>query len=230
MLPESGDMLIFEIRDDAQFKTSFFMLDLETMDWKLEKLTFEEEWWIGVTYAADNLVLFHTFENEKNPDIKKYFLYDLAQDNILWELHDLVILNVNGFIAEVLNPESEEIHFLYLESLKPAHELTELETTKNKSLIHSFHYVEGSDYFETVKKFLKGLMGVEILNGVDYFQGKNRVIISYFIQENEKLANNLLVLDSDRETLLHEILGAGLSGISDNTFFIYNDNLIFVKE
>lgn len=230
MLTEDGEHLLFEIRDDQAYKTSYFMLNLLDFHFNLNEVIFEEDWWIGVTYATNRLVLFHTFENQDNPDNKSYFAFDVEQSKVLWQKNGLNITDVNAAIALNINSSNQEKEFINLNSGEKTPPSEFKPSIQNKKLDPTFHYPEGSDYFTTVSKFLAPLLNIHIVGGVNYFQSKKRIIISYYVKQQEGLLNALIVLNKKKEILLQQTLGKGLSGISDNTFFIYDDNLIFVKE
>lgn len=230
VISENGSNLLFEIRNDEEFQTSFFVLDLDKRDFKLSAISFEEEWWIGITHTTEDLILFHTYENQDNPDDKSYFGYSISGNRILWQESGWNITRIHGTVAELTDNQTQKTRFIDIRSGEKTviDDLTPGE--ENKTLGHSFHYAEGSEYFNTVKKFLASVLNVHIVAGVEYCECKGKVIISYYLNHQDKLVNKLLVISTGKEILLDEDLGTNLSGISDNTFFIYADNLIFVKE
>jgi len=100
---------------------------------------------------------------------------------------------------------------------------------KNNSLEIPFYYQPGTDYFKTVEAFIQGYFKESVVKAVNYLERDNEVLISYFSEAKGKLVNKLLVMDKEGDVLLTENLGVFDNGISDNTFFIINNTLIFVK-
>lgn len=228
---EDGEHLLLEVRDDEAFQATYFLLDLESLEFKMTNVSFDEPWWIGIGHVSKELILFFIYENQDNPDKKIYFVYDVHQSSILWEREGLAIVSVNNNLAHNLDVATQEYNYLDLKSGENITPTQVTPTSENKKLKHSFHYPEGSDYFKTVSQFLASLLTVTIVGGVDYFQYDNHtVVISYYQKLQKGLLNRLIIVDKNKEIIFQETLGEGLSGISDDTFFIYNDNLIFVKE
>ena len=58
--------------------------------------------------------------------------------------------------------------------------------------------------------------------------GNGLILMSVFVKEDE-LANFLYGFSSDGELIFKETLGENLKGVGLDTFFIYSDHLIFVK-
>ncbi len=230
MMTEDGESLLFEIRDDTAFKTSYSMLSLERLSFEVDELNFEEEWWIGVTYATKDVILFHTYENPDNPDDRRYFTFDVNKRTVLWEGADLNLTHVENLIAEHVDPETHEHQYIDIMSGQQVIKKEVKPVVENKKVNYAFHYVEGSEYFNTVDKFLASVLSVRLVEAVDYYQFEKGVVISYYLREGNVLSNRLVVVSMERKVLFEETLGENLTGISDNTFFIYGDNLIFVKE
>lgn len=105
----------------------------------------------------------------------------------------------------------------------------DLISNQNNTLEIPFHYPAGSDYFNTVSGFIKSKFDDNCVKGVDYFEKEGLIFMSYFKEEGKHLINRLLVINSSQEIMLNEKLGDFDKGITDNTFFLFNNKLIFVK-
>jgi hypothetical protein len=103
-----------------------------------------------------------------------------------------------------------------------------LEDSQNFPVIRPFQYEEGTGHFDTVRDFLQARLGITPVATIDYLEFQRLIMVSVFVQENN-LANYLYVLDSGGEVLLNEKLGENLTGVGLDTFFMYSDHLIFVK-
>lgn len=230
MIAKDGGYLLFEIREEENFKTSYFVLDLQSNQFVITDLVLDEEWWVGVTHFSKDLILFHTYDNQENPDNKSYIVFDIERQAILWQKTGLIVSQVNGAAVECIDPMADEVYTIDIRNGERSVSGDINPKEENKKASYAFHYVESSDYFATVNKFLASILNISIVGAVDYFQYEGGVVISYYTQKGKHLVNKLLVLNLKKDILLEETLGEELTGISDNTFFIYDDNLIFVKE
>lgn len=196
----SSEFLVLELRDQSTLKVTF---DVLTLEGKVHKhdITFDEDWWISVVYMYEKEVIFYTFDGAGNPEVKSLLGYDLNNDSTVWEKEPFDIQK-------------------YAE---------QKDATKNISVINPFHYMQGADHFNTVADFFKDFLNIHIVKAVDYLEHDSNILVSYFIEEHDKLANKLLIINEKKEILLHEKLGNFDNGISDNTFFIIDNTLIFVK-
>ncbi|MEL7004302.1 MAG: DUF4905 domain-containing protein, partial [Bacteroidota bacterium] len=201
-LTEDGSSLLFEIRDDEAYQASYSLLSLEDLNFIFSDLVFDEDWWIGVTYADKNYILFHSFENQDNPDNKTYFVYDVDKSEVLWARSELNIVDVRNNIAQNIDSESRETMFIDLNTGQDIGDQSFEELAQNKKLNQTFHYSEGSDYFVTVSKFLASLLNVKVVGGVDYFQSDDLIVISYYVPWQDGLNNELIVFTPRKDILL----------------------------
>lgn len=197
--PESP-YLILEIRDQEKLQVSFTVMDLKSSALITQGLTLKESWWVSVAHANEDQVVFYTFDADDNPKPKSYFLMEVEKPQ------------------EVVKQEDFDLSLFINQA-----------TEQNIDIQNPFHYPEGSKYFQTVAQFIGHHFSHEIKRGVDYFEKGDQIFISYFVNQENTLANFLLVMNKDKQVLLNEKLGEYNQGFADNTFFIIDNKLIFVK-
>jgi hypothetical protein len=97
-------------------------------------------------------------------------------------------------------------------------------------------YLRNSSHYNTENKFLGKIAGfVFALSNkqpegpMDYLEYKGKIIVSFYTKEGEKLVNYLLVVNEEGNILLLDQIGTEISGIGLDTFFLYKDLLIFIK-
>ena len=90
------------------------------------------------------------------------------------------------------------------------------------------HYEESQDYFKDFQTFFKQQFNENIAKGLDYFEGEDKLIFSYYLYDNG-WKNYLRVCNLAFETLVHELIAEG-DAIGYHTFTLLNDQLIFVKD
>ncbi|MHA8108039.1 hypothetical protein [Aquirufa sp. A-Brett2-W8] len=90
------------------------------------------------------------------------------------------------------------------------------------------HYEESQDYFKDFQAFFKQQFNENIAKGLDYFEGEDKLIFSYYLYDNG-WKNYLRVCNLAFETLVLELIAEG-DAIGYHTFTLLNDQLIFVKD
>lgn len=225
------ELLLLETRQQDKFLATFSLLNTATGDLILKDIQFEEKWWIGASNIVDNNILFYTYPDQDNPEVKDIFSYDFVANKIRWKIEQKNIINVDTSIISVLTPGHEEVTYYNASSGEKVEAPKNVDgEKKNKMLEESFHYRQGNRHFETVSTFIKENIGKDAVKGIDYYQNEKVIVISYYYWVgNAKLDNDLLVMDHEGNQLLSTSLGSELSGISNDTFFVYYNKLIFVR-
>lgn len=226
------ELLLLEVREDEKFLATYSLLDTVTGQFLIKNMDFEEKWWIGVSHLVDNVILFHTYPDQDNPDNRDLFAYHFLEQRILWKKEGKSIAEVVNDTVVLMKYDGAQPEYFDVCTGKLLEDEFKIKkrNVKNKLLEKPFHYREGNEYFNTVSRFLAANANINIVKGVDYYENDHFMVMSYYYtNKNNNLANDLLVVDHNGEFLMNDQLGNDLKGISDDTFFIYNNKLIFVK-
>lgn len=228
--------LFLEIRNEDKHQVSFAAVDLESdrLIWK--DITFEEPWWVGATATDGRTLVLHIYQDSQNPQYKSYFAVDVASQREIWQSGTFQVLGMEG--ESILGYEKQKDFLEYklisakdkTEKSLSKEEVESLLSRENKNLHYPFHYTETQPYFETIKQFVIQYTNTKPVRGCEYLEHQNLILISYYIHERSALANYLLVVDTEGQLYLQEVLDKNLSHIGLGTFFIANDKLVLVKE
>jgi hypothetical protein len=90
------------------------------------------------------------------------------------------------------------------------------------------HYEESQEYFKDFQAFFKKQFNETIAKGIDYFEGNDKLLFSYYLYDNG-WKNYLRVCNLAFETILLEQIAEGET-IGYQTFSLLNEQLIFVKD
>lgn len=222
--------LFLEVRDVQEKKVSFSALNLHNYQWLWKDVALEEPWWVSLAAVSGDMLLFTMYTDTNNPDRKSLLGYDVSENKISWWYNGFSFSVANALYVKGIDARfpSKEI-ILDLFTGKAVQDLDfHLEDTQNFPVIRPFQYEEGTAYFDTVKHFLQTRLAIAPVATIDYLEFQQLIMVSVFVREND-LANYLYVLDSGGEVLLREKLGDKLKGVGLDTFFIYSDHLIFVR-
>ena len=86
-------------------------------------------------------------------------------------------------------------------------------------------YEHGSDYHQTVQEFLS----VELPHSCEYLEWKDKIIISYYLRSGNVFDRHLLLL-KDGAKELKVCQDREMKGFSPGAFFVFNEQLIFIKD
>lgn len=231
MLADGNNQRLFlEIRNPVDKTVSFSALNLQNNQWLWKDLVFEEPWWISLRAVQGDILLFTIYIDTNNPDKKSVLAYHISKKEIVWWRNGFSLTSVNRRTVSGVDakfPGKESILDLFTGQPAQGGDF-DLGDSQNFPVIRPFQYEEGTEYFATVKNFLHSRLGILPLASIEYLEVKDLIVVSVFLKE-EGLANFLYVLDADGEVLLVQKLGENLKGMGLDTFFVFSDNLFFVK-
>lgn len=228
--------LFLEIRDEDSHQVSFAAIDLEAERLIWDRVTFEESWWIGATATDGKVLVLHTYQDSQNPEHKSYFAIDVKSRQMVWQSDNFQVLGIKGEWLSGYEKEDDLRQYKQVsirnhsQKLLSAEEERRVLAAENKNMHYPFHYTEAQPYFETVKQFIIQYTNTSPLKGCEYLEYKDYILISYYIQENNALANYLIVIDTEGHLVLQETLDHHLTQIGLGTFFIAREKLILIKE
>lgn len=232
-LVASGEdrVLLIEVRDPTRKRVRFSAVNYDTGNFRWTDRELEEAWWVNASSIVAGMVLFTIYLDTNNPDKKGVLAYSLDNLDLVWWNNDFSVseitsAGVKGFsgkfgISEVI---------LGVADGKPVSGAGESIISENP-VRKPVQYVEGMEYFETVKTFLAKQLNLEAVSALEYLETDQCFLISCYCRtEGNLLANFLFVFSKAGKLLLNERLDAGLSGIGLDTFFVIEDFLFFVKD
>lgn len=228
---QSESLIVLEVRDDVNFKTTFSLLDYERGMFAWKDVALSESWWISLGAANKNTVLLNRFLNKGgNPDHKSLMALDTRTATVRWEIEDLSFYNWND--SEILAYRTQkdltpvkvnlQTGQVKEESWQPGPENTIVEN------VRPVFYTEGTPHFETIKKFVSQT-DYQITKGVEYLEFNGWIVISVYVEESAKLANYLLVFSDAGALVLTVKMGEKLAGLGTDTFFILSGCLFLVQ-
>jgi hypothetical protein len=222
--------LFLEVRDVHEKKVSFSGVNLQNYEWLWKDVMLEEPWWVSLAAIGGDMLLFTVYTDTNNPDKKSLLACDVSKNEMIWWYNGFSLSGANMLYVKGIDTRfpSKEI-ILDLLTGKVVQEVDfHLADSQNFPVIRPFQYEQGTGHFETVKDFLQTRLGITPVATIDYLEFQRLIMVSVFVREKD-LANYLYVLDSAGEVLFSEKLGENLKGVGLDTFFIYSDHLIFVR-
>lgn len=239
LIDPSSSVLVTEWRDEESREADFSAIDLVQKKELWSGLERKEKWWTGLEEAKNGWVLLHGYKDLQNPEHKGISVYEIKSGKLVWTNEDYSFLSLEEEHLVVYIPEDKARLYkkLRLKDGALIGEMSEMELVyhleekaeTSTGILNSNHYTAENRYFEKISGFIEAFTGKRASEAVDYLEFNEKIIVSFYVKEGEKLVNYLLVVNGLGEILYQETIGAEISGIGLETFFLYKDLLIFVK-
>ena len=225
-----GLLLCVESLDKILQYPRYFIFDLKTKKLIAERLEVKKDEKIVLKAITDNHLIFNQYADGQNPDVCTAFVYNYATRSIVWEKENFNILAVNEQTVKAPHPYFENRFTFY--DIKTGQDLGQENTGKSSPISNQFPdlYPSQSQHFTWFEKFISQVTSHKPELCCEYLELENRLIISYYFFEGDVLVNNLLVANDAGEVIESFPLGKNLKGIGKDTFFVVENNLIFISD
>jgi hypothetical protein len=226
------DPLIIEVRDTEKKQVTFSALDLSSGEFRWRDRTLEENWWISLTLVHHGILIFTAYLDTNNPDKKGILAYSASDLSQLWWVNDF---SVSSVTASTLRGFSQKFglkeHAVDMKTGREVLTPPDDAIVEPHELLKPAQYLEGTEYFATVKTFLLKQLNLNVVSALEYLEFEKSMIISCYVAGNDSpdMANFLIVFSRTGECLLKEEISSRAKGIGLDTFFVLRNNLIFVK-
>jgi hypothetical protein len=229
-------VLVLELRDEEERSVHFAGIDIKNKVLLWESQTIGETWWMGLEEAGGSKVYLHKYKDPQNPQHEGIIVLDIRTGKEIWQDAKRTFLALSEGFVIASEGEDEAKKYFKLEA-KTGKAVQELDTKAlfkarqkpSEGLQNSFHFSAESAHFSKIAGFVKQILNVEPVAGLDYLEYGEQVVISFYLYSKDGLENYLLVIDEEGAVKYKECIGTHLKGIALDTFFIFGDLLIFVK-
>lgn len=234
IIPDTKDYkIILEIRDGDNREVNFSALNYENGEIIWEGLQFEEEWLTSIYGADSGNAYFFEFEDAEIPQPKGIIAVTINDKEILWYHENYRLEKIRQKEILVSEDKDGEKQFFYLnakDGIINTERSEEIESTEDEEILSPFKYEEGTEHFETIKKFLVETQNTEPFGIIDYLEINGRIILGFYKKDKNGIISNLLILNLEGEILFKTILEKDLKGIGENLFSVLNHKyLIFLE-
>lgn len=175
--------------------------------------------------GMDELAVFLRLQSGKNPGIEAVEAYHFPSGEKQYEVpikqrHQLagefLLVNQDSSTNQWLNLRTG----LFVNAPNSSHiETFEVEASQ--------HFEESQPGFKEFQQFFAQQFSEKIVKGLDYWEGADKLIFSYYLYESD-LKNKLLVTDKAFHILHEDVLAEG-DGMGYQTFQVFQNQLIYIK-
>ena len=222
-LPDKTQVLL-EVREAAERKVSFTVVDYVQDKILWNNVLLEEPWWVTLYTCRNQVLEFIHYLDAENPGQKVVVGIDLNTKKKLWvrEFEKIEKGNSVGFATQKDYLGEQERHFRSEGKKKEG-------SPEIFRMSNPFHYQENTPEFKTVARFIQLKKNVVAVGNIEYLEKNGLIFVGYYYYNEGCLINNLLVLLENGKELTSRILGEDLKGFGSDTFFLVEDYLFFVK-
>lgn len=226
--------LLLEIRHYDTRSVFFSIFNMKKCNFARKKIKLHENWWVSVEQCKNGLIFFHGFKDDQFALHEGLTIYDIDKNKVLWQQHDYTFHYLLQDSIVVSDPEDNFLKVSIREGnvIDQAIDLNTLpkEEITNTILIFPVQYLNGTEYFTTVSGFIRNNKLGEPVKAIEYLEIQNFIVISYYILDQNLLLNKLVIFDLNGKLLHNDTIDQNLKGIGSETFFIYDNFVIYIKQ
>ncbi|MEN8191436.1 MAG: DUF4905 domain-containing protein [Bacteroidota bacterium] len=240
------DKLFIETRNTEKKEAFFHCLHLNDGKPIFTQLQMEEKYWLGIETIYKDIILFHKFAKPDMPGHKGIFAFDINTQNVLWENEEYAFLFLldKKIYAYQEKFEGKKVSTLSVETGELIEDLgnnppniNNLKDLADSQIDYTDYKFPESYYGTTTNPVNDELINSEIKNlsitgNIEFLHFVNFLIFNYHSQsKNKGITNNLVVFDTlKKKIIFKEILNTHLNAFAPDSFFIYKNLLILIKE
>lgn len=231
-------ILYVETRDGQSRKVSFHAIDLNTHKLLWTDQSLLDPWWSSIKHAVKGRLLLVTFSDPEMPEQRGMAVVNGSTGKPIWGKEDAQVMHTesDGIIVSYKSEEGvysklswENGSVLRQISMKELFGNFNKKQVDASQVVYPFHFEEENPFFSKIQQYIGVITGHKAVRMIEYLEKGDKVLISYYIYEGEKLSNYMLVADENGSLLVHENMREALNGIGMDTFLVWKDQLIIVK-
>lgn len=222
-----------ELREITEKKISFALIDLDGGAVKWISYPEGVDWWSSITGFGHNQIYIHHNRYPDLPEPTDLSALSVDTGKLLWTLPDCVLVRtIDQRMIQLATRQPGAVHYVtaYANTgeVVPEEDRRHTDTVPGIILKQPIRYSAGKDYFAMLSSFLKNQLDVSNPVCIDYLDCRPYMIFSYYIYEQEKVAQYLVIFSSNREMVLHEKLADGRDGVGQSTILLRGGTLVYL--
>ncbi|GHB63218.1 hypothetical protein GCM10007390_16310 [Persicitalea jodogahamensis] len=229
------DEWIVELRDAETKTVSWALLDLTTNQVLWQKSPSATEWWTTLAGFAGDRVFLHNYRFPDIPEPTDLLALSVAEGEVVWALPGWLFVRILPGTEQIVvaQKQAERIQYQLCDSnsglLKNPVLEKDLPAVTEPNHHIPVRYEPHDIYFRQLSAFLGRMVETQDAVAIDYLESDPYVVFSYYLYDQEKAAQYLLVVNRNREIIYHNLLSDKRPGISLDTILLKNNHLVFLR-
>ncbi|MCE7066834.1 DUF4905 domain-containing protein [Dyadobacter sp. CY326] len=228
-----SNLWVIELRETEAKKVSFALIDTAAERILWQRTPEEADWWSSLTAFYYDHFFLHNYRYPEIPEPTDLLAFHANDGQYLWVLpNHLLVKPLTTKLIEVATKSGEQ--FIYKEC--------EVETGKLFARQESYpaefekvilqepvRYKKNSIYFEKLATFIHKITNGHIAVSIDYLEKRPYIMFSYYIYEQDKSVQYLLIVTDQQQVVLHEQLSEEREGMGRSTMMLKASTLVYLK-
>jgi len=246
ILVTDSEKLLIESRNTDQKEAFFTCLDLFSGESKFTDHQFSEKYWLGIETIYKDKIFIHTFAKPDMPGHRGLTVFDLNSKKVVWENKEYAFLFIHddrvytyqerfegrrfftldyftGEFLEDIGENSDEINLLR----------EKIESEKDYSNYLFPERFISRDVDSNVSEIINNTTGnLELVGYVEYTIFDKLLLLSYHTRLSDAdISNTFAAFNiAKKMKFFSEVLNKKVNAFAPDSFFVYKDLLIIVKE
>ena len=232
--PNAGSNLwAIELREAEGKKVSFAVANVAVQQLLWHEQPEGTDWWTSLTAFSGKQLFLHNYRNPELPEPTDLITVNAANGHMLWILPNyLMVKESSPGIIEVATKAGDQ--FRHMSCHADTGELMPLsgddkEQSGEIILKEPVRYKQGNPYFDQLSSFIKKVTDGHVAVNIDYLEKRPYIMFSYYIYEQDKAIQYLLIVTDNRQIVLHEQLSEERQGIGRSTMMLKASTLVYLK-
>ncbi|MCF0073155.1 DUF4905 domain-containing protein [Dyadobacter sp. CY261] len=224
---------VIELRDPDRREVSFAVIDLDSLVLKWHRQVEGTDWWTSLTAFMHNRIYLHNYRYPEVPEPTDLIAVDETAGLLSWILPNYILIkSVDQNLLEVATKQGD--HFKHMYCNASTGQVMPFDTSLRENadeviLKEPVRYREGNMYFERLAQFIGDVTGGHIPVAIDYLEKRPYIIFSYYIYEQDKTVQYLLIVTDQKRHVLHEKLSEQREGTGRSTMMLKASTLVYLK-
>ena len=246
ILVSGNDKLVIETRDTESKEAFYHALDLTTGKKVFRDFQLDEKFWLGIEKIVDDTIIFHKYAKPDMPGHNGIIAVGINEKKILWQNDNAEFIAADNDRIYCARRSFGLTEFIAL-NIFTGEEVELLgrdEKVAERLKAHADKSEDYSDYVfpekfnaentdktveSTILAYTKDL---DIAGDIEYSVSDDLLIANFhYGSDRQTLTNRLIAFDySSKKELLNVVLNSDAVMFVPDSFFIYKNSLILIKE
>jgi hypothetical protein len=221
-----------ELREVTEKKVSFALIDLNSQTIRWLATPEHSDWWTSMTGFADHQIFLHHYRYPELPQPTDLSAISSLDGAWLWTLPNYVLVKTLGEgQLEVVTTAAGNVEYACCDSVSGqiSERRSDNQTVHEVILKQPVRYNKGNVYFEKMSAYLQSHFNINNPVCIDYLDHRPYMMFSYYIYQQDKFVQHLLLITEKNEVVLHEKLSEERDGIGQSTVMLKNSVLVYLK-
>jgi hypothetical protein len=192
------------------------------------------DWFSSVTAFSYGHLFLHNYRHSDIPEPTDLLMVDGENGELQWALPNHVFMRtLDQECIEVTARQGDQYRYIGIKSesgLAASDSNARQESESRKVILaEPVRYLDGNEYFDQLASFISRVTEGHVPVAIDYLEKRPYMMFSYYLYEQNKISEYLLIMTDQMENLLHEKLSEGREGVGRSTVLLRGMNLVYLK-